>query len=138
LRGTGVIGHRCLTNDAGGEATMESLENQARSAVAALGKRGKTSRVPTGVREIVLDYTREQRAKGVSWREIATAVGLSSTVIKRWAGIEKRSSKKIVPVAVRSGHSVNGNHALALVMPTGIRLEGLTVGEAAEILKTLV
>ena len=36
---------------------MDSLENQARSAVAALGKRGKTSRVPTTVREIVLEYT---------------------------------------------------------------------------------
>ena len=53
---------------------MESLEKQARSAVAALGKRSKTSRVPTGVREIVLDYAREQRATGVSWQEIATTL----------------------------------------------------------------
>jgi hypothetical protein len=116
---------------------MQSLEKQARSAVAALGKRSKTSRVPANVREIVLEYAREQRAAGVSWREIAMAVGLSSTVIKRWASIEKRPSKKVVPVAVRDDHSPNGNHALALVMPTGIRLEGLTANEAAEILKTL-
>ena len=116
---------------------MESLEKQARNAVAALGKRSKTSRVPTGVREIVLDYAREQRAAGVSWRDIATMVGLSSTVIKRWAGIEKRPTKKVVPVAIQPDHAANGNHALALVMPTGIRLEGLTANEAAEILKTL-
>lgn len=116
---------------------MESLGNQARRAVDALGKRGKTSRVPLTVREIVLDYAREQRAKDVRWREIATAVGLSSTVIKRWVGVEKRPSKKIVPVAVCQEHAPNGNCALALVTPSGIRVEGLTARDATEILKTL-
>ncbi len=116
---------------------METLENQARRAVDALGKRGKTSRVPSTVREIVLEYASEQRANGVNWREIATAVGLSSTVIKRWAGIEKRPSRKLVPVAVREDHASNGNRALALVTPSGIRVEGLTFGDATGILKTL-
>jgi hypothetical protein len=116
---------------------MESLENQAKSAVAALGKRSKTSRVPTGVREIILDYAHEQRAAGASWRDIATTVGLSSTVIKRWAGIEKRPSDKVVPVAVRPDDAANGNRALALVTPSGIRVEGLTVRDATEILTTL-
>ena len=116
---------------------MESLENQARRAVDTLGKRGKTSRVPTTVREIVLEYASEQRANGVNWREIATAVGLSSTVIKRWAGAEKRPSRKLVPVAVRQEHAPNGNRALALVTPSGIRVEGLTVGDAAEILSII-
>ena len=40
-------------------------------------------------------------------------------------------------VAVRPDSAANGNYALAAVMPTGIRLEGLTVGEATNILKTL-
>ena len=51
---------------------MESLENQARHAVDALGRRGKTSRVPSTVREIVLEYASEQRANGVNWREIVS------------------------------------------------------------------
>jgi hypothetical protein len=71
---------------------MESLEKQAKSAVAALGKRSKTSRVPANVREIVLDYAREQRAAGVSWRDIATTVGLSS--------VATRSSCRISPASL--------------------------------------
>ncbi len=85
----------------------------------------------------MLENASEQRANGENWREIATAVGLSSTVIKRWAVAENRPSKKVVPVAVRQEHASNGNRDLALVTPSGIRVEGLTVGDATEILKTL-
>src|SRR2546428_13741279 len=57
----------------------------ARAAVAALGPRGRTSRIPDAVRAEVLAYARRERAAGRSWAGIAAAVGLSAGALKNWS-----------------------------------------------------
>src|SRR2546428_10423762 len=57
----------------------------ARAAVAALGPRGRTSRIPDAVRAEVLAYARGERAAGRSWTGIAHAVGLSAGALKNWS-----------------------------------------------------
>jgi hypothetical protein len=64
---------------------MDRLEVQAREAVKGLGRRGRTQRIPTAVRERVVAYARVARARGVSWRRIARAVGLSTAGVQRFA-----------------------------------------------------
>ena len=56
---------------------MAIWASEARRAVASLGKRGKTTRVPDSARRIVLDYVRETRAGGVAWSEINNSVTLT-------------------------------------------------------------
>ena len=50
---------------------MDRLEEAARTALAELGERGRTTRVPAKARAAVVACTREQRAAGAPWREIA-------------------------------------------------------------------
>src|SRR2546428_12533511 len=57
----------------------------ARAAVASLGPRGRTSRIPDAVRAEVLAYARRERAAGRSWAGIAHAVGLSAGALKNWS-----------------------------------------------------
>src|SRR2546430_8181386 len=57
----------------------------ARAAVAALGPRGRTSRIPDAVRAEVLAYARRELAAGRSWAGIAHAVGLSAGALQNWA-----------------------------------------------------
>jgi hypothetical protein len=53
-----------------------------RAAVAALGQRGRTTRIPDEVRARVLTDARGQRASGLSWTWIARRVGLSAGSLK--------------------------------------------------------
>src|SRR2546428_13045025 len=57
----------------------------ARAAVAGLGPRGRTTRIPDGVRARVLAYTRRQRAVGASWQTVARAVGVSASALQKWS-----------------------------------------------------
>src|SRR2546425_11480039 len=69
-----------------------------RAAVAALGQRGRTTRIPDAVRARVLTYARRQRAAGHSWVRIARAVGLSVGSLKHWSRTPP-VARTLVPVA---------------------------------------
>src|SRR2546425_13379333 len=83
----------------------------ARAAVAALGPRGRTSRIPDTVRAEVLAYGRRERAAGRSWAGIAHAVGLSAGALKNWSQ---------TPAG-----------------PAGYRVEGLDLATATALLRAL-
>ena len=94
----------------------------ARAAVAALGPRGRTSRIPDAVRAEVLAYARRERAAGRSWARIAHAVGLSAGALKNWS----QTPAPEVPGA-----------ALVVVSPGGYRIEGLDLTTATALLRAL-
>ena len=81
---------------------MDRLEVQAREAVRSLGRRGRTQRIPTAVRERVVAYARVARARGVSWRRIARSVGLSTAGVQRFAHVRPSPPQaSLVPVVVQ-------------------------------------
>ena len=119
---------------------MANLKKRAKKAVSGLGRRGRTTRIPDDVRAAVLTYARSERERGVKWREIARAVGLSESVLVRWTSGERRhpQSARIVPVRValpQSGVALAGG--VTLVSPSGYRVEGLAVIDALEVLHAL-
>src|SRR5712691_10822693 len=75
-----------------------------RALVAALGRRGRTTRIPDAVRSQVLAYTRRQRAAGHSWARIADAVGLSVGSLQNWSQTPP-AVRALVPVAVAVGRA---------------------------------
>src|SRR3989442_15160235 len=76
-----------------------------RAAVAALGQRGRTTRIPDAVRARVLTYARRQRAAGHSWVRIAQAVGLSVGSLKNWSRTPP-AARTLVPGAVATAPEV--------------------------------
>src|SRR3989442_11033610 len=97
------------------ERVGESLQ-AARAALAALGRRGKTTPIPLSVRARVLAYTRRQRAVGASWQAIARALGVSASALKNWSGMSP-PVRRLVPVVVAPAGAEPSPPRLAVVSP---------------------
>jgi hypothetical protein len=109
--------------------------HRARAAVAALGQRGRTTRIPDTVRARVLAYAHGRRAAGESWVRIARTVGLSAGTLKNWSRRPARP-RTLVPVAVAAPFP--GPAApLVVVSPAGYRVEGLDLATASALLRAL-
>jgi hypothetical protein len=107
----------------------------ARAAVAALGARGRTSRIPEPVRAQVLAYARRARAAGRSWGAIARTVGLSAGSLTKWSRTPA-PARTLVPVAVVAAPA-GPPAALVVVSPGGYRVEGLDLPTATALLRAL-
>jgi hypothetical protein len=107
----------------------------ARVAVAALGRRGRTTRIPDAVRVQVVAYTRRQRAAGQSWARIADRVGLSIGSLKNWWSTPPRA-RTFVPVEVVAAPA-GPTAVLVVVSPGGYRVEGLDLPTASALLRAL-
>jgi len=119
---------------------MDRLEVQAREAVRSLGRRGRTQRIPTAVRERVIAYAHVARARGVSWRRIARAVGLSTSGVQRFAPAKlPRPQGSLVPVVVQAPPEESRPVAAGLILltPSGHRLERLSLEDAVALLRAL-
>src|SRR5512144_743515 len=73
-----------------------------RRAIEALGRRGRTERIPLPLRARVVRVVETGRAEGRSWRELAEAVGLAVTTIERWWGLARQARPTLVPVQVEA------------------------------------
>jgi hypothetical protein len=109
------------------------------AALAALGKRGRTTRIPDDVRAMVVHYARQQRRRNVPWRTIASELGVSASAVQRWAkrdaGPRPRRPAAVVPVQVREARLEE--RGLAVVTPSGVRVEGLSLEAAVHVLQQL-
>jgi len=114
-----------------------AMRGRIRQQVAALGPRGVTSRVPDAIRAAIVDYARQRRAAAVGWPMIAREVGFSVGAITNW-GRATRRSPRLRPVIVRAGAVVAlPLSGLVVVLPNGVRIEGLHVADVAALLAQL-
>jgi len=80
----------------------------------------------------------EQRATGVTAAELATALGLAAGTVLRWSrdvSAGPTRSRALVPVVVIPDSVVV--RTVTVVSPSGFRAEGLSIAEAAALLKAL-
>lgn len=115
-----------------------------RQAIGSLNRPFKTTAIPSDLRKKALQCVIEKQSLGESWSSIGRFLGLSSTTVKRWYDIEleakaaKRSRGPFLPVRVEAKELVTeAERSLVLVSPSGYRLEGIRVTEAAKLLKAL-
>jgi hypothetical protein len=106
-----------------------------RRRVHALGSRHRGARVPPALRAAIATYARGERAAGASCGAIAERLGVSAESIRRWAFTEPgRGDGALVPVQVVAAAAAT---PLTVWSPTGYRVDGLSVSEAAELLRRL-
>jgi hypothetical protein len=113
---------------------MEASGRRARAAVRSLGRRGVRQRIPDEVRREVLRYVAEARAARRPWAEITATLGLSKSALTRW-----RRREVAVPALcrVRVVAPPRPSQALAVITRSGHRVEGLSLGEALEVVRAL-
>jgi hypothetical protein len=111
--------------------------NEARRALSSLGRRGKTTKIPGPIRDVVMAYVQETRSSGRRWGEIAQAVGLSTSVLQRWARATPARRSRLKRVSIREFPAPHAAPALVLVTAQGDRVEGLGVEQAVALLRGL-
>lgn len=102
------------------------------TAIEASRDRAGRARVKPALREKLIAYARSQEAAGVSRAEVAAQLRLSLGNLHRWLATGSRSKRKKlkrVTVVDPSTVTVHARH--------GVRVEGLTIAQVAELLRTL-
>jgi hypothetical protein len=87
------------------------------------------------LRQLAVDYATMASAQGASRREIAESLGLSEATLVRW----QQGTGAAGPAPLREVVVVERAHASApvLVMPSGMRVEGLSVPDLVVVLEAL-
>lgn len=114
----------------------EDQVRQLREALETAERTGAGRPYPPALRRAVVMHHREREREGASVRQVAEELGVSGASLVRWSRTEQEGSHgfraiELVaePVRRASGAVVHG--------PCGLRVEGLTVAEIAELLERL-
>ena len=94
-------------------------------------------RVPREVRDEVCRYAIRRREKGAPWATIARETGLDIRKLQRWNTRAGRISSVPVLRPVKVLPAPEAATALTVVAPNGVRVEGLALEQAAELLRLL-
>ncbi len=94
-------------------------------------------RVPREVREEVCRYAARRRERGAPWAVIARETGLDVRKLQRWNTRARRGASVPVlrPVEVLPAPEPPG--ALTVIAPSGVRVGGLALEQAAQLLRLL-
>lgn len=80
------------------------------------------------------EYVREQREAGESWESIARELGIVTPTAQRWAKLPSSSTATFHAVAIVEPSARAG---FAAVLPGGLRIEGLGLGDVIALAKAL-
>jgi ribosome-binding protein aMBF1 (putative translation factor) len=117
-------------NDADREDDMEAELEMIREAVAKRTRR--TAALSAELRDAVTTYVRREREKGATFEALAASIGLSMNTLAR-AARNGGAGPALVPVRMKIEEA--GRRGPMVVTPSGYRVEGLSVSQAAELLR---
>jgi hypothetical protein len=115
---------------------MEELARRFR--LEARGRRGL--RYPPGLRRVAVEYATAAERGGRSQQQIAASLGLCKATLARWRRLPVATSAihAVKVVALPGGRAAAGGCVPAcgavLVMPSGVRVEGLGLAELVHLL----
>ncbi len=93
----------------------------------------QAQRYPTELRRRAVTVVSALREQGASWRQVSAAVGLRADTLQRWCGGgSPAADASLVPVQV-----VGDRGGVTIVSPRGWRVEGLSLADAASLLRSL-
>lgn len=120
-----------------------------RTQIAAAPKNaGGARQYPKGLRRLATGYVRRRVAAGRSMQEISSELDVSSNTLWGWTmRARKNRKKKVRPVRIVGGNQkAKQAHArdaslkkagVVVVLPSGVRIEGLKASEVATVVKAL-
>lgn len=94
-------------------------------------------RVPREVREEVCRYAARRREQGAPWAVIARETGLEVRKLQRWQSRARRRASVPVLRPVEVLPAPEPAPTLTVIAPSGVRVEGLALEQAAQLLRLL-
>jgi transposase-like protein len=116
----------------------ERVAVELRRAILAIRRSSGRPRYPASVRRRAVSFARRRQAEGASQRRVALEIGVSVPALASWIR-EEEAGEGFRPVKAgeEAGREEERPRALSLVTPTGCRVEGLSLGDVAELLRVL-
>jgi hypothetical protein len=97
--------------------------------------RGRGRRFPAALRERIVAWTAERRARGDEWCELSRELGIPAGTLKRWTTPSPEGPFSLRPVDVIDDEPPG--RTVTIVAPSGLRVEGVTIADAITILRGL-
>jgi len=95
-------------------------------------------RYPAALRRLAVEYCHACRRTHQSFSEIAEALGISTVTLGRWLDTESESSpSRFREVVVEPLQPSPTSPALTVVLPSGLRVEGLGLSQVIELSQAL-
>ncbi len=100
-------------------------------------RRGR--RLPSRLRGRVVAYARRLRRDGATIRTIGIELGFSYETIRRWTSVASADGVETmpVPVTIVAAATPAVERTVSVVAPSGFRVAGLSLDEAATLLRAL-
>jgi len=101
-------------------------------------ERGQGRKLPAPVRAEAAAWADRQRAAGATMSAVARELGVADETVRRWGSRSGRATRAtaLVPVEIITDEPAR-SRTLTVIAPGGYRVEGLTVEEAAMLLRVL-
>jgi transposase len=99
------------------------------------GERGVGKRYAPELRRRVTAWAESRHRDGATWEAIAAELGIALNTVRRWCDDVEASSRSLVPVRIQVPAAAA--RTVTVVSPGGYRVEGLSVTEAAAMLRVL-
>ena len=102
------------------------------------GARGK--RFDPELRRRIIAFAEHRRRDGASWMAISTELGACFETVRRWCGgggIAATRQLRRVEVAADPVVEVRARAPLAVVTPSGLRVEGVGIDEVVALVRAL-
>lgn len=93
-------------------------------------------RYPLSLRQIALEYAELACARGGSRREVAASLGLPEATLSRWQQ-ETAKPQALALHEVVVVEQAGGGGGSLLTMPSGVRVQGLSLAELVTVLEAL-
>ena len=99
-------------------------------------EKGRGKRYPAELRARVVAWAARRRETGASWEAIKRELGQQFDTVRRWC-VDSAATKSRAIVPVRVVPERKPERELSVVSPSGFRVDGLSLGEAAALLREL-
>ena len=114
----------------------EERAERLRGALATAERAGAGRPYPKELRAAAVEHRREREREGAALGEVAAELGVSAITLERWSrkSPERSASFRAIELV---GEPVRRASAVVVHGPRGLRIEGLTVSEIAELVERL-
>lgn len=116
---------------------MERATRELREEVEGLGPRGQGFRYPADLQRRLTEEAGRLRARGWSTSEMEEALSMRWDTLRRWLSCAEQEEAMSPQAALIPVQILSGKHLLAVISPTGYRVEGLDVEQVAVLLRAL-